>query len=400
MRLWGKLTWVARAAVAGSILALFGLIVYLILPFRPASFPLVTAGFVLFLAAGLCRSRSNIERIPKRSRAWMWLAWAWWTTAAGTILFAVSFAMAVMSVPRYAFLPSRVMGILLILLGGLAVSRSEICLAPPGSVKRLSLKWAWWTATAGAILLATGAVIAIIPGGRAAGLSLFAAGFPVTLVFPGGAYIITEFVTEVSRAVGRATTIVLFALLIAFLILFPQILVFLATNGNDAAFVNSFANEGLIGVSKLVLVTVVPIILIGFPEFLRRSLTWNQASKLTRGLFPRWLAASAAVATGTYALLLHFSKGPLAEVSVGPLTVAVLFAVALFMPFYGSIATACWQHGVMDVVRLKYWRTDQLEMVREIRAAVNSGQVQTTDKQDERAESNEVVHQAQPTIPV
>ena len=144
MRLWGKLTWVARAAVAGSILALFGLIVYLILPFRPASFPLVTAGFVLFLAAGLCRSRSNIERIPKRSRAWMWLAWAWWTTAAGTILFAVSFAMAVMSVPRYAFLPSRVMGILLILLGGLAVSRSEICLAPPGSVKRLSLKWAWW----------------------------------------------------------------------------------------------------------------------------------------------------------------------------------------------------------------------------------------------------------------
>jgi hypothetical protein len=66
----------------------------------------------------------------------------------------------------------------------------------------------------------------------------------------------------------------------------------------------------------------------------------------------RLISTAAAILTGIYILLLHFG-GPLRGIDTGQLAAGIILAMFLIAPIYMSLAKACWQHGIRDVVSLR-----------------------------------------------
>jgi hypothetical protein len=66
----------------------------------------------------------------------------------------------------------------------------------------------------------------------------------------------------------------------------------------------------------------------------------------------RLISTAAAILTGIYILLLYFG-GPLRGIDAGQLAAGIILAMFLIAPIYMSLAKACWQHGIRDVVSLR-----------------------------------------------
>lgn len=158
-------------------------------------------------------------------------------------------------------------------------------------------------------------------------------------------------IKDLSGEVGTRAARIAYLLMLTFSLAFPTIIIFLATNGNTAAFVFfSSGSSGWIITLEGFVLSLGPAFLFIVPALAHKRLAWSTTPQLTKDVIARLLAIGAALSGGLYALLLHFDKGPLAQAHLGPLTVGILFAVVLLMPFYRSVIEACWQHGALHLV--------------------------------------------------
>jgi hypothetical protein len=97
-----------------------------------------------------------------------------------------------------------------------------------------------------------------------------------------------------------------------------------------------------------------------------------EKSRTVEELLPVQLAFSAALATGIYAVTLHFDNGPLASISVNQLAFAALAVAVLLYPVYRYMATACWKRGIADVFSPGSVIARQKELARVLRKSFDT----------------------------
>ena len=344
---WRRLTWTKRLAAVGGIVFTAGLMMRFIEPTK-----LVVGGRILLIVAILIWS---VLWCVLPLIRWRRLTWTKRLAAVGGIVFTAGLISLIESTKLVGF-PI------------LAVAISIWSVLPLVRWRRLA--WAKrLLAVAATVFGATGAV------------ALFSQTDPVSLLNIVGLIIwallylalLSYFGTMLSRATASPVAWVLIALGVIFLYSFPPLLAFLATNGG-ASFAHLLlqqVNAGLnwLGILQNLLLILVPVLLIVLPEILRRKLVGAEKSATLETLLPNQLAFAAALATGLYAITLHFAKGPLAKVSANQLAFAALAVVVLLNPFYKFIVTACWKHGIADVFDPRNWLTKQKELVKLLREA-------------------------------
>lgn len=239
-----------------------------------------------------------------------------------------------------------------------------------GSVWRLGIRWERWVAILGICMILTAPALLQLPHGRE--YAYLAGETSANLV--GIAYLVFMvrfLVSGMSEVVGLWAARVVLLLILVFFITFPPLIIFLATNGKDEAFPFWRATpRGWLDILESIALAWALLLLFMAPELAHRKLTWSNTSEPTKGILTNSLAAGAALSTGLYTLMLHFSKGPLAELSLGPLAVGILFAVALLVPIYRSVIRGCWQHGALHLVDLGRWWSVWQSTLKELRASV------------------------------
>jgi hypothetical protein len=185
--------------------------------------------------------------------------------------------------------------------------------------------------------------------------------------------VLAYFGTQLSRVTAAAATRLIIALGIIFLYGFPPLLAFLATNGGSnfpSLLLQQFnSGDGWLSIIQLILQALVPLLLIVLPEILRRRLAYAERSKTVDELLPIQLTFAAVLATGLYAVTLHFANGPLAKISINQLAFAILAVAVLLSPFYRYIATVCWERGIADVFNPGNWVNQQQELAKLLRKA-------------------------------
>jgi hypothetical protein len=184
------------------------------------------------------------------------------------------------------------------------------------------------------------------------------------------------FMSQTSSLTTARTAQIAVPLAFLFLLVFPQFLVFLATNGNmDVLKVTigeakSFGqNSGWAPWLGLLFLASVPFLIIATPEVLRRKSADVDLSEIAKGSLPGVPAIVAGLATGSYILTLHYTQGPLARTPLDELLFAILAATILLGPFYRSIARACWEHGVDWVFNPRNWLLTPLATINLLRQA-------------------------------
>jgi hypothetical protein len=315
--------------------------------------------------------------------------WAWQMARVGIFLIAISYLISTITHSRAAGGVIRVAGLTLVFVGILAAIRLKISRMPPLAVIRSSTSGTravliamWWGAVVGASLFIVGGIVILITGDLSSGRLIGVTGAYIVILAPAVIYIGIDPVLSVYRSKGLITTALLGSLVIASGPLLALFIEYLASNGDDIIFTSQVS--GWAEACEILLTTIAIIALTAFPHIMHSRLPWDGTSELTRRNLPSSLAGIAAIATGLYALLLHFSRGPLASVRLAPLTAAILFAVVLLMPPYRSVAIACWREGLWDVVFLRRWRAEHAEMIREIRSAIVRGWAQERITEERR----------------
>jgi hypothetical protein len=167
---------------------------------------------------------------------------------------------------------------------------------------------------------------------------------------------------------------------VAFLYLFPAIVIALATSGsnigigplNISSSGSSSGGSGwweplLVGV-QLGCLGAVPALVVILPEnFRKKKVDWRPDR-----VSPPWLAGFAAFATWLFIFLLHFSGLPTPG-GVGVLAVTAFFAAVLLAPFYQFLARSCWQYGAAKVFNPREWWSAWSKARQEMRLAFDPG---------------------------
>ncbi len=216
-------------------------------------------------------------------------------------------------------------------------------------------------------------------------------------------FVIRWFIRDMSEDMSVVAARAQLLLLLAFCFSFPAFLVFLATNGNTGAFMffnqsQSSSHSAWLGGLEGLALLVIPALLLMIPQLAHRRLVWSSTPQLTRNVITGWLATGAALSTGLFAFMLHFYGGPLAGVGLGQLAVGMLFAVALLVPIYRSVARACWERGVLHIIDLGRWSADWRNVLGEWRAAMAVDIKAGADSADSR--EREVEHSKATDRPV
>jgi hypothetical protein len=274
----------------------------------------------------------------------------------------------------------------------IASSDAGSAAAPEGRTRRFfgliwqflrSLTWPGWVALSGTVLIAIGLMLSPFPPVRIPGAVAEITGFFLLLadaLFGGG-----RFLYRARKAITKwAVVLVLFAL--AFLYLFAPSLAFMLSNGEGKTFHHTYAfithPSGFFGDAEGVLLLSVPCFLVVVPEILRRKPRWKCAPNDLRKALPGWLAAIAAAATGGYGFLLHLRGGPLYHPAPGTLSVAILFAVALLVPFYKFVAQGVLERGVSKFFDPASWWRMQRTMLSEVVKGLFEKASQAADSHD------------------
>ncbi len=164
-----------------------------------------------------------------------------------------------------------------------------------------------------------------------------------------------------------------------------RFLAFMISNGDGKTFHDTYAfithPSGFFGDAEGVLLLSVPCFLVVVPEILRRKPRWKCACDLRKAL-PGWLAAIAAAATGGYGFLLHLRGGPLYHPAPGTLSVAILFAVALLVPFYKVVAKGVLERGVSKFFDPASWWRMQRTILSEVVKGLFGKASQAADSHD------------------
>jgi hypothetical protein len=189
-------------------------------------------------------------------------------------------------------------------------------------------------------------------------------------------FVIRQAISELSKDMSVVAAWALFLLYFVFLVSFPALLVFLATNGDSAALTlyshasRKFTDGGWLALPEAFALLVIPGLLVVIPQFAHKALAWNDTPELTKNIITGGLATAAALLTVLFAFMLHFYGGPLAYVRLGPLAVVMLFVVALLVPIYRSFVRACWERGVLHIIDFARWWSDWRKVLKEWQAAV------------------------------
>jgi hypothetical protein len=176
------------------------------------------------------------------------------------------------------------------------------------------------------------------------------------------------------RPAGRAGIAAVDLVFFVFVFVFPSALAALVAPGGGwrpvgAAFFGRSAGGplvGLLGPVQFVCQLACPVLVVGFPEVLRRLLPWEDASAAARSLIPGCLTAGACAATWLVAVVMNVPGGPLAGFPAGLVMAAGLFAAALLAPAYKLLARACWQSGAAVVLDPARWRASWRSVYAEV----------------------------------
>jgi hypothetical protein len=94
----------------------------------------------------------------------------------------------------------------------------------------------------------------------------------------------------------------------------------------------------------------------------------------------RLITVTACGLTGINIMLLHFDKGPLSSIGIGPLIAGTIGAIVLLAPLYRSLARACWRRGIARLIDLRALRRRWSDTLAELRHAVERSAVHHTDQ--------------------
>jgi hypothetical protein len=220
-------------------------------------------------------------------------------------------------------------------------------------------------AAAGAVLATAGVFLEPLSTGWAARVAVAGA---VLLLASVATFAVVSEVTRAVRFFGRAAVVTATLALMAAILLFPPVIVFLMTSGRWPSPWLGGPQEP----SWADLMSVAPpATLLLAPQVLRKILPWEDGKdNKTQQLLSAWIAGFAVAFTCIYALVLHFFAGnPVAATPLSGLAIAILFVGVFLWPLYRQIATSCWRLGITDAVKLSEWRTDQRAMLKDIRGA-------------------------------
>lgn len=231
---------------------------------------------------------------------------------------------------------------------------------------RAGLRWAFYPFAAGLIFVSVG--LFIFPWSAQPGKDLVAAGILILLFGSCGTFVIVDSIVGASSIFGRAVVFISISFLITAILLFPNIILFLMSNGQ---WPRPILGGPVAPVWVYDLSVLPPAILILLPTILRKLIEWDNAKEETRRLATAWLAGSALIITCTYAIILHFLSGnPLSAMPLTGVALAILFAGAILWPLYKRIAEVFWHTGIAKAVKLEKLREDHQIMSEELRNAV------------------------------
>ena len=191
---------------------------------------------------------------------------------------------------------------------------------------RTGLRWAFYPFVVGLALIPVG--LFVFPWSAQIGTGLGGAGFLILLLGSCGAFVIIDSIVGASSIFGRAAVFISITFLAASILLFPNVIVFLMSNGQWPRPI--LGRAGLpVWVNELSVVP--PVILILLPTILRKLIEWDNAEEATRRLATAWLAGGALAITCTYAIILHFLSGnPLSAIPLTGVVLAILFPALFF----------------------------------------------------------------------
>ena len=229
---------------------------------------------------------------------------------------------------------------------------------------RAGLRWAFYPFAAGLLLIPVG--LFVFPWNAQLGTDLSGAGI-ILLFGAGGTFVFVDMAVGASSIFGRAVVIISTAFLIAAILLFPNVILFLMSNGQwPRPILGGPVTPLWVGYLSL----VPPVILILLPTVLRELIEWENAEEATRRLATAWLAGSALTITCTYAIIMHFLSGnPLSAIPLTGVALSILFVSAILWPFYRRIVEVFWHTGIAKAVRLEELRKDHRTMTKELRHA-------------------------------
>jgi hypothetical protein len=356
---WRHSTWIKRLSAVAGIVFTADLVMRVTEPTRFA-----VGGLIVFVIVILTWS---VLWFALPLARWRHLTWTKRLAAIGGIAFTTGVLIIVIGPSK----PRPVAGFLV-----LAVAIVIWSVLPLGRWRR----WTW-TKRLAAVAVIMFVVLAVV----AFAIGLFTQAEPVYLEETAGwttwALLYLALLSYVGASLSRTTappaTWALIVLGIVFLYNFPPLLAFLSTNGNVnfAHLVLQQFNAGIswlslsLGFLQYLLLASVPVLLIVLPETLRRRLAGVEKPTTVETLLLSQLTIGAALATGLYAVTLHFAKGPLDKLSVNQLTFATIAVVVLLSPFYKYIVTACWRYGIAAVFSPNNWVAKQQELVKLLRKA-------------------------------
>jgi hypothetical protein len=216
-----------------------------------------------------------------------------------------------------------------------------------------------WLYAPGYTLMAAGGVEWLIPYARYAGSSAISSGaLGVVLAAIIHLGIMTS--RAVRGDISAHQFVTVRGSLYVFVLVFPPLLVGLATSGKGFAFDAFGSGHGwlppLAGATESLLLMLIVLFLAVIPDQLCRNLTWDSVSQQAKDLLPAWLAACAAASTGFFVFMLHFGGAQLAQAPLGGTGIAALGVMALLWPLYQWIAKAFWNPGIEMVLSPVRWR--------------------------------------------
>jgi len=232
-----------------------------------------------------------------------------------------------------------------------------------------------WLALAGTFVLITITFLPAIPAAQPFEWLVGQIGFLLWLL----AFLVYELTMGVrgirfytgATALAAGLVVILFMI---FLFTFSPFVVFLASNGDTAAFTladpATWSHFSWLSILELIANGMVAALIVVVSEFAHRAWPWSDTSELTKSRITGSLAMCAALLTGLIVFMSHFHRGPLAHVHPGPLVVGILFAVALLVPIYRSVVKAFWKWGVLHLIDLGRWQADWQKVREEMRAGL------------------------------
>jgi hypothetical protein len=349
---WRQLTWSKRlAAISGTVFAadlMAGFIV-------PSGFDVGRR--IVIAAVILAWSALWLVLPPSR---WRHLTWTKWLLAIGCTVMIAGLVLAVIE-------PSS----LLILIVAVVIFSALL------SAERHHRTWPMRLLAVAAFLFLLWVVVTILTESFTHSQQVHITSIAATLIwYTSSLSALLYLLARRYRITAPPMTWALVIIGILFLDSFPPLLAFLSTNGN-ANFGNLVLQgfelqSSLLGSAQFLLLISVPVLLILVPQILRGRLAGAEKSTAVEALLLSQLTIVAALATALYAITLHFAKGPLNKLSANQLVFAAIAVAILLGPFYKSIVTACWKHGIADTFNLGNWLARQAELFQLLQKAATA----------------------------